>query len=142
MDVINLKCHAQRVAGRLQISGDDIVGVQLPPGFDRVGGARSRAPGATDNAPDHIIAGGVPRLLTYTLCERVILRIAGHTPERTVGAADATVAAGLPAVKYHAAAAAPTATSSAASAAAAGTSRLRGAGFGVGAVAGLPTSTE
>ena len=78
MDVINLKCHAQRVAGRLQISGDDIVGVQLPPGFDRVGGARSRAPGATDNAPDHIIAGGVPRLLTYTLCERVILRIAGQ----------------------------------------------------------------
>src|ERR1700722_2938313 len=62
------------------------------------------------------------------------------TPGRATGAgADvATTAAGLP-VRYHAA---PAATMSAASAAATGTNQLRGAGFGFGATAGLPTATE
>ena len=66
------------------------------------------------------------------------------TPERAAGGGpdDATTAAVLPAVQYHAAAAAPATTSSAASAATAGMSRLCGAGFGLGAAAGLPTSIE
>src|ERR1700677_3642939 len=65
------------------------------------------------------------------------------TPERAAraGAEDATTAAGLPAVKYHAADAAPATVMSAATAAT-GISRTRGAGFGLGATAGLPTATE
>src|ERR1700722_11261293 len=62
------------------------------------------------------------------------------TPERAAGADDGTVAAGLPAVRYHTAA--PAITMSAASAAASGASQPRGAGFGVGAAAGWPPSTE
>lgn len=63
------------------------------------------------------------------------------TPERAAGAAaDTAVGAGLPAVRYHAAA--PAVTTTAASAAASGTNQPRGAGFDLGAAAGLPTSTE
>ena len=53
MNVIDLERHAQRVAARFQVSGDDIVGVQLPPCFDRVGPARG-APRAADDTPDRL----------------------------------------------------------------------------------------
>ena len=57
-------------------------------------------------------------------------------PERATGVGGATIAAGLPAVKYHAAAA-PTATSSTASAAAAGTSSASRRGLRLGRGGGL-----
>ena len=64
------------------------------------------------------------------------------TPERAAGAGagadDATLAAGLPAVRYHAA---PAMTMSAASAAPTGANQPRTAGFGFDATGGLPTSS-
>ena len=129
MNVIDLERHARRVAACFQVSGDDIVGVQLPPGFDRVGRARG-APRAADDTPDGLVAGGVPRFLTDALGERVVLRIAGHVGERQNRdgrhaetrrrrrSDDATVAVGLPAVKYQPPR--PPTTMSAASAAATG----------------------
>ena len=52
----------------------------MPPELDRVGGP-GRAARMADDAPDRIIAGGVPCLLTDPLGERVILRIPGHVGE-------------------------------------------------------------
>ena len=81
MDVVELERHAQRVAARLQIAGDRIVGVQLPPGFGRVGGA-SRAGRLADDAPKRRTACDVLRFLADAMGERVVLRVAGHVGER------------------------------------------------------------
>ena len=65
----------------LQIAGDDIVCVQLPPGFGRIGGAfRARRP--ADDAPQVRAACDVLRFLADALGERVVLRVAGHVGER------------------------------------------------------------
>jgi hypothetical protein len=72
--------HMQRVAAPLQIAGHDIVGVQLPPGFDRVRGG-SRDPPA-DDAPQRRAACGVPRFLADALGQGLVLRLSGYVGER------------------------------------------------------------
>ena len=64
----------QRVAAGLQVSGDDVVGIQLPPGIDRVGASRARR--ASHDAPDRRIAGVVPHLLADALGQQT--RIEGR----------------------------------------------------------------
>jgi hypothetical protein len=52
MDVVELERHAQRVAASLEVAGDDIVGVQLSPRFDRVGRSAGAAARAANDAPE------------------------------------------------------------------------------------------
>ena len=82
MNVIDLERHTQRVPGGFDVSGDDIVGVQLPPGFDWVAGAPGCASRAAYDAPDRRIAGRVCCLLADALRQRVVLRVAGRVGER------------------------------------------------------------